>query len=182
MRQRYSAFHSFAQRVASTTGGAWLLSRVMHPLDRLVLRLSAGRMTAANILAGLPIMVVEMKGARTGLRRTAPLIYVQIEAEPDRIALIATNWGRSRLPSWYHNLKAHPQVRGTMAGRQQDYRAHEATAAEYERFWQAGVATYRGYAAYKNRIHGRHIPIIILEPGQASSNAGEQADHTAEIR
>lgn len=181
MRQRYSSFHSFAQRVAATTCGAWLLSRVMHPLDRLVLWLSVGRMTAAHILAGLPIMVIEMKGARTGLRRTAPLIFVQTEAEPDRIALIATNWGRNRLPSWYHNLKAYPHVHGTVAGRQKNYRAHEATADEYDRFWQAGVETYRGYAAYRKRIHGRHIPIMILELAMAPSSEREQSPQRAEI-
>lgn len=143
--------------------GAWVLSRVMPRLDRWMLDLSGGRFTAAEWLAGLPVAMVEMTGARSGQPRTAPLIYVQLETEPERMALIATNWGRQRLPAWYHNLKAHPEAYGTVKGLRRMYRAHEASKGEYGPYWRAAVETYPGYESYRKRIVGRPIPIMILD-------------------
>lgn len=163
-KQRYSAIHRLAQRVASTSGGAWILSRVMHPLDRLTLSLSDGRISAAEVLAGLPIVMIEMTGARSHRRRIVPLIYVQIESETERLALIATNWGQRRHPAWYYNLMAYPDVWGTVKGRRQAYRAHEASVVEYQGYWPAAVRTYPGYESYRKRISSRDIPILILDP------------------
>ena len=163
-RQRYSAFHRFAQRMASTSAGAWFLSRAMHPLDRLTLKLSGGRFSAAEVVAGLPIVMIEMTGARSQLPRSVPLIYVQIEAEPEKLALVATNWGQRRHPAWYFNLKAHPNVTCTLKGRRRAYKAHVASVDEYQWYWPAAVETYPGYDLYRRRISGREIPILILEP------------------
>ncbi len=140
----------------------------MHHLDRWSLKLTSDRVTAAEWLAGLPIALVEMTGARSGLPRSAPLIFVQLEAEPEKLAFVATNWGRPRLPAWYHNLKAHPEVQCTVNGRRQTYRAREASEDEYGRYWRAAVETYPGYESYRKRIVGRHIPIMILDPHRAS--------------
>ncbi len=165
--RRYSYFHSLVQGIAGSAVGAGILSRSMHHLDRVVLSLTGGRATAAKWLAGLPVATLEVKGARSGVTRTLPLIVVQAESESGRLAFVATNWGRARHPAWYHNLKANPDVVCTVAGVRGPYTAHEASADEYERFWLQAVETYPGYRLYRQRIRGRHIPIMILTPRRA---------------
>ena len=161
---RYSGFHAWVQGIASTYLGTWVLSRIMHALDHFVLRASGGCLAAATWLAGLPIAVVEVQGARSGKQRTVPLICVRTDAAPDKLALIATNWGRKRNPAWYYNLKTYAEVSCTVNGRRGDYRAYEAESEEYQQWWQAGAETYVGYEVYRRRIKGRAIPIMVLEP------------------
>jgi deazaflavin-dependent oxidoreductase (nitroreductase family) len=163
-RKRYSLFHSLNQQVAASPPGAWLFARVLHHFDRLFLRLSGQRVTMTHLVAGLPIGLVTTRGAKSGLMRTWPLIIVRDEQASSALALIGTNWGQRRYPAWYFNLKAHPQASCTFDGQTRQYEAHEATGDEYDRFWQAASDTYFGYPGYKQRIQGRHIPIMVLTP------------------
>jgi deazaflavin-dependent oxidoreductase (nitroreductase family) len=61
-------------------------------------------------LAGLPVLTVTTTGARTGQRRSAPLVGVPAG---DDIAVIGTSFGQSRTPGWYHNMRADPKVEAT---------------------------------------------------------------------
>ena len=148
-------------RIAMSAVGARLLALTMHHLDRLVLRLSNGRFTAATLLTGLQILNLTTTGAKSGQPRTVPL--VAIPHSENRLIVIASNWGQARHPAWYHNLMAHPQVTVTRDGRSQPYLAREATGAERDACWQAALQTYPGYAAYKQRTE-RQIPVIVLTP------------------
>jgi len=148
-------------RIAMSAMGAKLLARTMHHLDRLVLRLSNGRSTAATLLTGLQIHSLTTTGAKSGQPRTVPL--VAIPYNDNRLIIIASNWGQTKHPAWYHNLVAHPQVIVTRDGRSRSYNALETTGAERDICWQAALQTYPGYAAYKRRTN-RQIPVIMLTP------------------
>lgn len=113
------------------------------------------------------MVFVTMTGARSGLTRTVPLLCIRDERDPSTFALIATNWGQARYPAWYFNLKANPRVACTIAGKKGQYIAHETVDEEYARFWQLAVDTYAGYPSYRQRIHGRNIPIMVLTPEKA---------------
>ena len=158
-------FHRFSQGVASSKPGSWFFSRILHRMDRPVFRLSNGKYTAASILAGLPIIMLTTTGAKSGQARTVPLIAIP---DGDNFALIATNWGQSRLPAWYYNLRTTPQATIALQGQApHDYVAHEVTADEWERLWQKATDLYAGYAAYKRRIAAssqRRIPIVVMSP------------------
>lgn len=43
-----------------------------------------------------------------------------------------------------------------------DYAAHEAHEDEYDHFWAAAEQTYAGFRAYRARIRGRRIPIMVM--------------------
>lgn len=43
-----------------------------------------------------------------------------------------------------------------------DYAAHEAHGDEYDHFWAAAEQTYAGFRAYRARIRGRRIPIMVM--------------------
>lgn len=158
-----SLFQQLVHRIASWPPGVWLFSRILHHLDRSVHRLTGGRTTFSSIAAGAPMVFVTTTGAKSGLARTVPLQYIAPPDVRDEFALIGTNWGREHYPAWYHNLKAHPQARCTFNGQTFAYQAHEAQGEEYDRYWQRAVQMYAGYTLYKQRIHTRRIPIMVLK-------------------
>ncbi len=158
--------YAFNRRLASIRPVAWLFSHTFHHLDRLVIRLSDGRhTTATNLLTGLPIITLTATGAKSGQSRSVPLIGIP---DGENILLIASNFGRSFLPAWYHNLKAHPEATVTLGQESKPYLAHEAVGAEWEAGWQTAVSRYAGYAAYQKRA-GRHIPVMVLTPKNNNS-------------
>lgn len=148
-------------RIAMSAVGAKLLAYTMHHLDRLVLRLSNGRSTAATFLTGLQILSLTTTGAKSGQPRTVPL--VAIPYSNNQLIIIASNWGQATHPAWYYNVLAHPAVTVTRDGRSQPYTARETKAEEREACWQAALEIYAGYAAYKQRT-SRQIPVILLTP------------------
>ena len=161
----YSLFHSSMQKIASTRPGAWFYSRTLHYFDRFVLRLSGGRSTLTGIVTGLPVLFLTTTGAKSGLPRTLPLLFIRDPNNSASFALIASNWGQEHYPAWYFNLKANPNAACSINGQTKKYVAHEAGGDEYEQFWQAATNTYLGYSLYKQRVgEKRRIPIMVLTP------------------
>lgn len=159
---RYSHFQAMIQKAASTAAGAWFLGRVLRYLDRITLLLSGGRLTLTIILAGLQVVMVTTTGARTGQPRTQPLALIRDPRAPGRFALIASNWGQHRTPSWYYNLRKNPRASCTLDRRTATYVAHEASGEEYDRFWTCATDAYIGFQLYQQRA-GRRIPILVME-------------------
>ncbi len=163
-RATYPGFQRFAHIIGSSRLGAWIFARTLHHFDRLILKASSGKISITGVLAGLPVVDVTAIGARSGRPRTVPLVSIRDQVNPDRFALIASNFGQAHNPSWYYNLKANPVAECAWGDRVAEYLAREATGEEYERFWQAAVDTYRGFALYKQRAAHRRIPILVMEP------------------
>lgn len=147
------------QRMASTRPMAWVLARLMHHLDRWVVKWTRGRNSATSLLTGLPLVLLTTTGAKSGQPRTIPVVPTP---DGDRLILIASNWGQKHSPAWYLNLKAHPEVTVTYRGRAQTYTAHELTGPEKDTAWQKAVSRYAGYELYRGRTGGREIPVIKL--------------------
>ena len=162
--QDYSRFQRFIQKIASSRPGAWFFARTLHHFDRIVLKLSGGKTTMTGILAGLPVVYVTATGAKSGLPRTLPLIYIRDSSNPDSFALIASNYGQYHNPAWYYNLKANPRAQCLIEGQSEEYLAHEASGEEYDRYWQAACDTYVGYPLYKQGAAHRRIPIMVMTP------------------
>ena len=139
---------------------SWLMARILHHADTLVLRLSRGKLTIAQI-SGLPIIELTTTGAKTGKQHTLPLTGLPDE---DKYALIASNFGQAHHPGWYHNLRANPECIVRKDGQVRSYIAREADEQENEYYYEMAIAYYIGYAAYKQRAGERKIPVMILEP------------------
>lgn len=155
-----NAFQRLIHRFLMLAPVSAFLSPSLHRLDALALRLSRGRWTF-TALVGLPIIELTTIGARSGQRRTIPLVSLK---DGDRIALIGSNFGRPNHPAWYHNLKAHPECEVRCNGRTTAYLAREAQGQERETYWQLAVSYYAGYEKYKARAGKRVIPVMLLEP------------------
>jgi deazaflavin-dependent oxidoreductase (nitroreductase family) len=80
------------------------------------------------------------------------------------VVLIASNFGNTHHPAWYHNLRAHPHARLVYDHKEKKYLAHEALEAERELYWQKAVDLYPGYARYQERAAPRLIPVMVMVP------------------
>lgn len=159
--QDTNRFHRWARRLAATAAASRVSARGLHHADRLVFRLARRRTTLTSLVSGLPVVMLTTTGARSGQSRTLPVLGLP---DGDDIVVIASNFGRERHPSWYHNLRAHPDASVTVGGATRDVRAREATGDEWERLWRRGLATYPGWAGYRRRAAHRRIPIMVLAP------------------
>lgn len=138
---------------------AFATSRVHH-IDNAILKLTNGKFTVSELL-GWNIVQITTRGAKTNQPRTLPLVGV---FDGEKIALIASSFGRKHNPGWYYNLKAHPDCEVQLNGHSGMYIAHEASGEEYQRYWQMAVSFYEGYDRYKHLAAHRHIPVMVLEP------------------
>jgi deazaflavin-dependent oxidoreductase (nitroreductase family) len=154
-------FQRLIWKVSSSRPGAWFFSKTLHHIDRIVLRLSRGRVTVPRVLAGLPVVTLATTGARTGERRQVPLVGVP---SGDDLAVIGTRFGQASTPGWYFNLQAEPRAEVGYRGRTVPVVAREAEGDEREAVWARGCQLYAGYQAYAQRIDHRPIHVIVLEP------------------
>lgn len=152
------------KRISSSRPGAWLLARILPSIDRWWFRRKHGESTLTGVILELPTAMITTIGAKSGKPRTVPLLYIASQDDPSTFALIATNFGQEHYPAWYFNLKANPRAICTLNGITRVYHAHEADGKEYETYWRLATQTYFGYALYRQRIHRRRIPILVLTP------------------
>ena len=157
--KKANVIQQIVRRLAATRVMGWVLARLMHRLDKRVMRWTQGRSSATSLLTGLPLVLLTTTGAKSGQPRTTPITPTP---DGDRLILIASNWGQKHDPAWYLNLKAHPEVTVEYRGRSQTYVAKELTGPERDTAWQKAVSRYPGYEAYRGRTGGRGIPVVGL--------------------
>jgi deazaflavin-dependent oxidoreductase (nitroreductase family) len=156
-----NAAHRGLRRFAASGPGSWLFSRVLDPLDRLTFRVTKGRHLASSLLSALPVAMVTTTGARSGRRRTVPLLAMPTD---DGLAVIGSNYGKPKHPAWRHNLRAHPEGEVDVEGERWAFRAVEAEDERRERVWETALRTYPGFSAYARRAAPRRISVFLLEP------------------
>jgi deazaflavin-dependent oxidoreductase (nitroreductase family) len=150
------AWQRWAIRLASTRAGGWWYVHVAPRIDRVLLKLTGGRISTTMIL---PIVFVDTIGAKTGQLRRTPLVAAR---DGDGLVIIASRGGDTRHPGWYYNLRANPEVHARFDGAVRRYRARIADGEERERLWRIAADQYAGYDEYAKRA-GRQIPVIRLE-------------------
>ena len=153
-------FQRLLRRFAASGPGSWFFARVLHHIDRPVYRLTGGRHTFASLVSGLPVAMLTTTGARTGLPRRVPVLGLPT---PDGLAVIASNYGQARHPSWYYNLRANPTGEVEFDGVKQRFRAVEAEGERRARIWEQGLRAYPGWSQYERRASHRRIAVFVLE-------------------
>ena len=149
------------QAMTSSRVGQPVMVRLAHRADKVTLRLSRGRYSLTSLLTAQPLITLTTVGAKSGEARSVPLLGFP---DGESIILIASSWGQTRHPAWYHNLRAHPEAIVTRDGRSQSHIAEEVTGEERERCWALATQVYPGYDAYKQWTNGRAIPVLRLTP------------------
>jgi deazaflavin-dependent oxidoreductase (nitroreductase family) len=117
---------------------------------------SGGR--EGNTLRDMPVIVVTMRGNKSGKVRKIALMRVEHDGE---YALVASLGGAPKHPVWYYNLKAHPDEVMIQDGPEPfavDIR--EVTGDERATWWKYAVAAYPDYADYQTKTD-RVIPVFV---------------------
>ncbi|MGW5676036.1 nitroreductase family deazaflavin-dependent oxidoreductase [Streptomyces sp. NPDC003860] len=114
---------------------------------------------------GLPVVIVTMRGAKSGKIRKVPLMRVEHEG---RYAAVASVGGAPNHPVWYYNLQADPQVDLQDGPERRSMVAREVTGDERAEWWQRAVAAFSPYGEYQEKA-GRVIPVFVLEPGSPTA-------------
>jgi F420H(2)-dependent quinone reductase len=107
-----------------------------------------------------PSLLLDHVGARSGQKRTTPLVYIE---DGENVVIVASKGGYPKNPAWFHNLRANADTTIQVGPERRPVRARVAGAEERARLWPMVVDTYGGYADYQRRTK-REIPLVVLEP------------------
>jgi deazaflavin-dependent oxidoreductase (nitroreductase family) len=107
------------------------------------------------------MLLLDHVGAKSGKKRTSPLLYVR---DGEDLVVVASKGGFPKHPAWYHNLMANPETTVQVKGEKIPVHARTAKPEERERLWALAVEGYHGYDDYAARSKGREIPLVVLEP------------------
>jgi len=135
---------------------AWQAFQSSH----LALFRASGRRLGTNF-GGVHVLFLHHRGAKSGVERISPLLYVE---DGENLAVIASKGGHVKHPAWFHNLRAHPDVEVELRGGARPVHARIAEGEERERLWQKAAAVWPDYDAYAQRAPHRQIPVVVLEP------------------
>lgn len=124
-----------------------------------IYRLTGGRI-GHRVPGAPPMLLLDHVGAKSGRKRTSPLVYGRDGAD---LVLVASKGGYPKNPAWFHNLRANPDTSVQVGSRHERVHARVATAEERPRLWALMVGVYGGYEDYQRRTE-REIPLVILEP------------------
>jgi deazaflavin-dependent oxidoreductase (nitroreductase family) len=169
MTKKVPAWQRIFQQFFALRPVSWLMARILHHADLLMLRWSRGKISFAQF-SGLPIIELTTTGAKSGKQRTLPLTGLP---DGEKYILIASNFGQTHHPGWYYNLKANPECAVKKNGHSGVYIAREANEQENQHYYDIAISYYIGYAAYKQRAGERKISVMILEPKDSSANPRE---------
>jgi deazaflavin-dependent oxidoreductase (nitroreductase family) len=148
-----------ARRLASAPWFARIGPRVVPPLDRVLHRVSGGRILLPQII--LPSMVLTTTGARSGLPRRTPLICMP---EPDgSFVVVGSNFGRDHHPAWTGNLLRTPAAEVGYEGRRIPVTAHLLEGTERSDVWPRLVRVWSVYDTYVARAD-RELRVFRLTP------------------
>lgn len=151
-RPRGPVYRAFA-RLAATAPVLWWSSRVGWKVDPVLMRLTGGRVSSGLVL---PTLLLETRGARTGLVRRNVVIYFH---DGDDVVVVASKAGLPEHPGWLHNVRAEADVR--VNGR--PARAVEVDdPGERDRLWSLADRVFPPFEQYRRRAGsaGRSIPVI----------------------
>ena len=107
---------------------------------------------------GAPVLLLHTTGARSGLERVNPMMYME---EPGRVFVFASKAGADSDPDWYRNLEANPGGTVEIGADTFDAKAVPIVGPERDRVYSAQSTLYPGFAEYQT-MTTRVIPVVEL--------------------
>jgi deazaflavin-dependent oxidoreductase (nitroreductase family) len=108
---------------------------------------------------GAPMILVTTTGARSGQRRTTPLVYTR---DGERYVVSASFAGAPRHPAWYHNLMANPEVTVEVGSETFPARASVVEGEDRQRLYDEQAKLMPAFKEYQEKT-ARQIPVVALE-------------------
>ncbi len=114
---------------------------------------------------GKPLLLLHGIGAKTGKLRVKPVMYLR---DGSRFIVFASKGGHPNNPDWYHNLKAHPDIKIEVGDATIDVRAEEVMGPQRDVLYERQSKLYPQFADYQRKTK-RIIPVIALARMSQSS-------------
>ncbi|MAE94265.1 MAG: hypothetical protein CL910_06355 [Deltaproteobacteria bacterium] len=112
---------------------------------------------------GLDVLLLTVRGRRSGLPRTQPLPYFHDSQHPgERLVLLASFGGNERDPDWCRNLDEDPEVKVRLKQASGKGSARRAAGEERTRLWREITEEHPRYLAYQDKTR-REIPVVVIE-------------------
>ena len=99
----------------------WPVTRNLMKGHTVVYRATNG-LIGHRFPGGPPMLLLDHMGAKSGQKRTTPLVYVE---DLPNLVVVASKGGYPRHPSWYHNLLAHPDTTIQVGAQRRSIRARD---------------------------------------------------------
>ena len=115
--------------------------------------------TAGGVFEGKPLVLVHHEGAKSGVKRIAPLVAYH---EVSRIFIFESKGGSDTNPDWYHNLVANPQTVVEVGSETIPVTARVLTGAERDDIYAKQSAVEPQFAEYQRKTT-RVIPVLELQ-------------------
>ena len=116
--------------------------------------------TQGTTLRGRPVVLLTIRGAKSGKLRKVPLMRVEHEGV---YAAVASIGGAPKNPRWYYNVLADPNLELRDATMVKDVTAREIHGEEKALWWDRAVEAFPDYASYQEKTE-REIPVFKLTP------------------
>lgn len=131
----------------------WLVRYTGHSLLNRIFARQAG-------IRAQPALLLETKGRKTGIIRSAALPYFSIDGH---LLVVGSRGGAPLDPGWAINLRH--DKRAVVYLKRQPYivQAQFLEGEEYQQYWQQITSIVPTYAQYQSQT-SRRIPLIVLEP------------------
>ena len=120
----------------------------------------ANRGVVPGELNGANFLLLTTIGAKSGAKRTTPLVYHRIGG---RLLIIASTGGGPRNPGWFDNLAKNPAVTVELGDETWEGRAVVLSGAERDALFAAVVKATPTFGRYQERTQ-RTIPVVELLP------------------
>jgi deazaflavin-dependent oxidoreductase (nitroreductase family) len=147
-----------AVRIGAISWMPKLLPQIVF-VDKNLQRATRGKVTILDI-AGLPNLMLTVRGRKSGVPRTTPLLCVPHEGG---YLIAGSYFGGPKMPLWVNNLRAADTVTIRFDGQERTCRWREVEGTERARMWQVMLETWPNFAKYEERTD-RVIPVFYLQP------------------
>jgi deazaflavin-dependent oxidoreductase (nitroreductase family) len=128
--------------------------------DQIIEEFRANEGRVGGPFESMPLVLLHHTGAKSGQSRVTPLAFLP---DDGRYVVFASKAGAPTNPDWYHNLKAHPDVRIEVGTDTIDAVAGEASGEERDRLFRAQAERAPQFGEYERQTD-RVIPVMVLTP------------------
>jgi deazaflavin-dependent oxidoreductase (nitroreductase family) len=128
--------------------------------DKIIEEFRANEGKVGGPFEGAPVLLLTSTGAKSGQRRTTPVVYQQ---DGERMVIFASKAGAPENPAWYHNLRANPTATVEVGGDTLEVEAIVTAGDERERLFRRQTELMPQFAEYEQKTT-RQIPVVALQP------------------
>ncbi len=137
------------------------LRQFIKPFSKLnvfIYKLTGGRLMGK--FQGRPVVLIEMKGAKSGKQITIPLMYVP---HKEGVIIVGSQGGAPKSPVWVKNIQKNPNIVAQYKGKRMKLVARQVSDEEKAALWPICVQHYHQFDDYQARTD-RNIPVFDCQP------------------